>query len=57
MKVQFFVNFPLNTGCYNNHLSITIFNAILFSIEKDVKKFIVSIGFKIIILEKTKTKP
>lgn len=56
LKVTFFVYFPLNTGYYNNHLSISIFKAILLSTEYDVKKLIVETGSSLIILANTSTR-
>ena len=42
--VAFLVALPLNKGYCNNHLSISTFNAILLSIDHEVKKLIDSFG-------------
>ena len=43
--VEIFVNFPLNKLCCRSHLSVKIFNPILFSMEKEDRKSIMLLSF------------
>lgn len=54
--VAFLVPLPRNKGYYKSHLSISTLRAILLSILHEVKNYIDSFGFSIIIRAYTSTK-